>query len=255
MIVVISSSKTIGFDFETPPKLNTSEIKFHEEAKKLVQILKSKNTSELSSLLETSMALAQKSYEYNNNWQFPFNENARAAAFSFQGTVYDGLDIQSLSIKEIEYLQSHLRILSAVYGILLPLDLMLPVRLEMANKISGKGFKNLYDFWKTKITNTLKEELQNCEQKTIINLASNEYFKSIDTNKLKARIITPEFKDFKNGRYKTLVVYTKRARGLMVRFMALNALTNCDDLKLFEEEGYYYNHNQSSENNWIFTRG
>jgi len=172
----------------------------------------------------------------------------------FNGDVYQGLKAETFSPEEFEFAQNHLRILSGAYGLLKPLDLILPYRLEMGTEIAVARKKNLYEFWKTKITAKLNQQLAETDLKVLINLASNEYFSAIDTKKLKTRIITPSFKEHKNGQYQMVSFFAKKARGLMSRFIITNGITDPEEIKAFDCEGYYFNNDLSKGDSWIFTR-
>jgi cytoplasmic iron level regulating protein YaaA (DUF328/UPF0246 family) len=255
MFIIISPAKTI--DFET--KIGYAKYTLPEHLGKsehLVQQLRKMSPQELSGLMNISTKLAVLNYNRYKEWHLPFNDqNARQAIFVFKGEVFRGIDIERFSDEELEYTQNHLRILSGLHGTLRPLDLIQPYRLEMGIKLTGKEYKNLYEFWSNEITYSVQAALDQQGDNLLINLASDEYFKSINTKQLNARIITPIFKEYKNGTYKFLSVYGKKARGMMTRFILQNKLRKADNLKLFEEEGYYYNENLSSEDQPVFTRG
>lgn len=254
MLIVISPAKTIDFEtnigydkYTTPEHLNKSE--------QLVRQLRKMSPQELSGLMNISTKLAMLNYNRYKEWYLPFNDqNARQAIFVFKGEVFRGIDIERFSDEDLEYTQNHLRILSGLHGTLRSLDLIQPYRLEMGIKLTGKEYKNLYEFWNNEITNSIQTVLNEQGDDLLINLASDEYFKSINTKQLKARIITPIFKEHKNGTYKFLSVYGKKARGMMSRFILQNKLKTADDLKLFEEDGYYFNENLSSKDSPVFTR-
>lgn len=227
-------------DFESElPTSENSEALFLSEAERLNKLLKKKSVKGLSKLMDISDALARLNYERNQEWNLPFTEsNARPAIYTFNGDVYRGMDAYSLPKNKIDRMQESVRILSGLYGVLKPLDLIQPYRLEMGTKIGVGKNKNLYDFWKTKITNALNEELK--EGELFVNLASNEYFKAVDTKKLKAEVVTPVFKDLKSGKYKVIFTYAKLARGYMTRYIVERGAETIDDLKGFDLEGYQY---------------
>jgi len=205
--------------------------------------------------MKLSLKLAELNFDRYETWKPKCTEkNAKQSILAFQGDVYQGLDAASLSAAELKFAQQHLRILSGLYGILRPLDLMQPYRLEMGTKLKTTRGNNLYDFWGSTITEGLNKQLKKLKTDTLINLASNEYFKSVKPKELDAEIITPAFKEFKNGDYKMIGIYAKRARGLMSRYIIQNKLTNPEDLKDFHEEGYKFNSKLSKGNNWVFTR-
>lgn len=203
--------------------------------------------------MSISKDLAELNYERNQNWEPSVEKNERNAhaAAVFNGEVYRGLNAETMNDKQIQFAQNHLRILSGLYGVLRPLDLMEPYRLEMGTKWSITSTKpNLYKYWGTKIA----EEINTIEKDVVINLASSEYFKAVDSKKIKARVITPIFKEFKNGECKMLMVYAKKARGFMARYAIDNNIQDPEQLKLFDTEGYMYDVKLSTENEWVFTR-
>ncbi len=252
MKIVISPAKSLNFDKELPTNDFTESI-FLKESKKVQSILKKVKPTDLSSLMDISDKLADLNWQRNQSWKLPFNpENSRPAVYTFDGDVYGGLDVYSLPIEKIETLQNKLRILSGLYGLIKPLDLMQAYRLEMGTKIAIGESKNLYEFWKTKITNSLNKELTKNE--LFVNLASNEYFSAVDTKALKVKVITPEFKDYKDGKLKIISFFAKRARGLMVRYILDTNAETIDDLKGFNYENYSFDANLSKENNLVFTR-
>ena len=252
MKIVISPAKSLNFDKELPTNLYTESI-FLKESKKIHSFLKKVKPSELSTLMDISDNLANLNWHRNQSWKLPFNqENARPAVYTFDGDVYGGLNVYSLPIEKNETLQNKLRILSGLYGLLKPFDLMQAYRLEMGTKIAIGENQNLYEFWKTKITNSLNKEMSKNE--LFVNLASNEYFSAIDVKKLKVNVITPEFKDYKDGKLKIISFFAKRARGLMVRFILDTNAETIDDLKAFDYENYKFDANLSTGNNLVFTR-
>jgi cytoplasmic iron level regulating protein YaaA (DUF328/UPF0246 family) len=252
MKIVLSPAKSLDFESKLPtPKF--TEACFLSEAERLNRVLKKKSARSLSELMSISSNLGELNYERNQSWSLPFTSaNARPAVYAFSGDVYRGLDVYTLPKEKIDSLQNSLRIISGLYGVLKPLDLIQPYRLEMSTRISIGKNKNLYDFWKKKITQTLNDELLDGE--LFINLASNEYFKAIDQKVLKAPIITPVFKDFKNGEYKTIMTFAKLARGYMTRYLLdVNAKT-LDDVKGFNYEGYGFSEPMSTETELVFIR-
>jgi len=254
MQIIISPAKSL--DFESPISIeNKSNIRFTEEPQLIVEELQKRNISDIGYLMKISDKLAELNYNRYQEWEYPFKpENIRQALFAFKGDVYQGLDAFSLSEEDVTTAQSQLRILSGLYGLLRPLDTIMPYRLEMGTKLSFKKYKNLYNVWGSKITDMLNEDIQTENHKALINLASNEYFKAVKKSDIKVPIITPTFKDLKNGEYKIISFYAKKARGLMTRFIIQNKLTNVDDLKAFDFNGYYYNNNLSTEDAPVFTR-
>lgn len=204
-------------------------------------------------LMDISEKLAELNWQRNQDWTLPFSlENARQAVFAFDGDVYTGLDVYSLPTEKLSVLQDKLRILSGLYGLLKPLDLMQAYRLEMGTSMAVGTKKNLYEFWKKTITDALNKELEN--EELFINLASNEYFSAVDVKKLKVPVITPEFKDYKDGKLKMISFFAKKARGLMVRYIIDNNVETLEELKNFNYEGYAFDANLSSENKLVFTR-
>ncbi|MCF6297733.1 MAG: peroxide stress protein YaaA [Flavobacteriaceae bacterium] len=252
MKIVISPAKSLDYQSELPIDKHTQAI-FLEQAKKISNVLKNKNTKQLSKLMSISDNLGQLNYERNQEWSLPFAlENSRQAIYAFKGTVYEGLDAYTIPPNKIDQLQNKLRILSGQYGILKPLDLMQAYRLEMGTKLKVNGKENLYQFWGMTITNALNNELKNGEP--FINLASNEYFKVVKPKLLKVSIITPIFKDFKNGTLKTIAFFAKKARGMMVRYIIDNNIEIVEDLKGFNIDGYAFDANLSTETELVFTR-
>lgn len=245
MKMVISPAKSLNYESDLPTDQNSNPC-FLAEANRINQLLKEKSPAELSQLMKISDKLGNLNWERNQNFKTPFNaKNARPAVYTFDGDVYNGLDIYSLPHAKIKVLQNSLRILSGLYGVLKPLDLIQPYRLEMGTKLPIEKNKNLYDFWKQKITEFINDELE--ENELFVNLASNEYFSAIDTKVLKTQVITPQFKDFKNGTLKMISFYAKKARGMMVRYL-LDVKNPTDKTLLdFDYGGYAYSeeHTQS----------
>ena len=252
MKIVISPAKSLDFESKSPTLQFTEGI-FLKEAERINAVIKKKSPQKLSELMSISSNLGELNWQRNQDWQLPFNlENAKQAIFAFKGDVYIGLDAYSLSENKIQQLQNKLRILSGQYGLLKPLDLMQPYRLEMGTKLKVGGKENLYQFWDTTVTNALNEELKDNE--LFINLASNEYFKVIKPKLLKVPVITPVFKDYKDGKLKMIPFFAKKARGLMVRFIIDNNIERAEDLKGFNYEGYAFDANLSTKSELVFTR-
>ncbi|WP_281239325.1 peroxide stress protein YaaA [Flavobacterium praedii] len=252
MKIVISPAKSLNLEKELPTTQFTASS-FLKESKQVHKVLKKKTPKELSDLMSISDKLADLNWQRNQDWSTPFtSENARPAIFTFDGDVYTGLDAYSIPIEKLGQLQDRLRILSGLYGYLKPLDLMQPYRLEMGTKLPIGESKNLYEFWKKNITVALNKELQKDE--LFINLASNEYFSAVDVKALKVPVITPEFKDYKDGKLKIISFFAKKARGLMVRYIIDTNAQTIEDLKGFNYEGYLFDANLSKGNNLIFTR-
>lgn len=238
MKIVISPAKSL--DFESPlPVKDYTQPEFLVESQKLNTILQKKTPKKLSDLMGISANLAELNWKRNQDFKIPFTpENARQAVFAFNGDVYSGLDAYSLDKDKIAVLQQRLRILSGLYGVLKPLDLIQPYRLEMGTKLTVGSHKDLYGFWKKKITAKLNEELEADE--LFINLASNEYFGAIDHKILKVPVITPIFKDWKNGKLKVISFFAKKARGAMVRYIVDTNAQRLEDIKGFDIDGYQY---------------
>ena len=252
MKIVISPAKSLNLDKELPTSLFT-EAAFLKQAETIQKTLKKQKPKQLMELMAISEKLADLNWQRNQDWQLPFTpENARPAIYTFDGEVYTGLDAYSLPFDKVSVLQDKLRILSGLYGILKPLDLMQAYRLEMGTSIAIGTNKNLYEFWKTSVTDYLNSELNKDE--LFVNLASNEYFSAVDTKKLKAPVITPEFKDYKDGKLKMISFFAKKARGLMVRYIIDTKAETVDDLKGFNYEGYAFDANLSEGNKLVFTR-
>lgn len=252
MKIVISPAKSL--DFES--SISTTEFtqsKFLKESKIIHKELKKKKPKDLMELMSISASLADLNWQRNKVWKTPFTpENARPAVYAFAGDVYIGLDVKTLPLDKMPKLQERLRILSGLYGILKPLDLMQPYRLEMGTKMPIGDNKNLYDFWKNKLTLALNKELKKGE--LFINLASNEYFSAIDTKLLKVPVITPEFFDYKDGNLKMISFFAKKARGMMVRYIIDTDAQTIEDLKGFHYENYRFDANLSKGNKLVFTR-
>lgn len=251
MKIVISPAKTL--EFNKPVPIQTfSECAFLKQAEKLNAVLKKKSPKKLMELMDISENLSTLNYQRNQDWHLPFGpENARQAVFAFSGDVYDGLDAYTLSKDKFEDLQNKVRILSGLYGILKPLDLIQPYRLEMGTALKVNRHNNLYEFWGDSLTKALKTELNG---EVLLNLASQEYFKTIKPKLLKSKVITPEFKDFHNGQLKMISFFAKKARGAMVRYIIDNGIDAVDEVKGFNREGYAFDKNLSTENKWVFTR-
>ncbi len=253
MKILISPAKSIN---EKALKSSDSTIPiFQNEAQKIVKNLRKLKVDDLMQLMSISEDLAQLNWNRYKNWKKSDSESEEliSAGFAFSGEVYRGLDLASLNSEELEIASKNLRILSGMYGILKPNDLIYPYRLEMGARFSPiEDQKNLYEFWKNKIAKTLKKELE--KEELIINLASNEYFKAIDIQQIKNRIITPIFKEFKNGNFSIVMMYAKHARGAMARYLIQNVITDIEELKLYNIDGYSFDTNQSNENEWVFVR-
>jgi uncharacterized protein len=252
MKIVISPAKSLDFEKELPTK-QYSEPVFLKEADTIQKTLRKKKPKQLSELMDISDKLAELNWQRNQEWSVPFTaENARPAVYVFDGDVYTGLDVYSLPEAKLGDLQSKVRILSGLYGLLKPLDLMQPYRLEMGTSMLVGKSKNLYAFWKKKITQALNDELE--QDELFVNLASNEYFSAVDVKLLKVPVVTPEFKDYKDGKLKMISFFAKKARGMMVRYIIDSNAETIDDLKGFNYDGYAFDANLSSGNKLVFTR-
>ncbi|MDW7692363.1 peroxide stress protein YaaA [Flammeovirgaceae bacterium SG7u.111] len=255
MIIVISPAKTL--DYKT--LVTTSEYtlpRMLADTEKLAVPLKKKKAKDLAKLMSISENLAELNQERFAAWHPDFNlENARQALFAFKGDVYEGLEAYTLSNNDLKFAQDHLRILSGFYGLLKPLDLIQPYRLEMGTKLKIGRKNNLYEFWDGKITNELNNDLNSIGSEVVINLASNEYFKSVKVTDLKSKVITPVFKDFKNGNYKVISFFAKKARGMMTSWIIRNKITDAEQLTAFDSGGYGFNSELSSGDELVFTRG
>lgn len=252
MKIVISPAKSLNFEKEIPTS-TYSEPEFLKQAATIQRTLKKKKPKMLMQLMDISDKLAELNWQRNQDWHIPFtNENARPAVYTFDGDVYQGLDIYTLPADKLEILQDKLRILSGLYGLLKPLDLMQAYRLEMGTSLPIGKNKNLYEFWKKTITKALNSELKKDE--LFVNLASNEYFSAVDAKALKVPVVTPEFKDYKDGKLKMISFFAKKARGMMVRYIIDTNAETIDDLKGFNYDGYVFDANLSKGNTLVFTR-
>ena len=252
MKIVVSPAKSLNFESPLPIQ-NYTESLFLKDAETIQKTLKKKKPKQLMELMDISEKLADLNWERNQNWSLPFTpENARPAVFAFDGDVYTGLDAYTSPTDKFPILEDKLRILSGLYGVLKPLDLMQPYRLEMGTSLPIGTKKNLYEFWKKKVTSSLNSELQKDE--LFINLASNEYFSAVDTKTLKVPVITPEFKDYKDGKLKMISFFAKKARGLMVRYIIDTNAETIEDLKQFNYDGYAFDANLSKGTTLVFTR-
>ena len=254
MLIVLSPAKTL--DFESPIKVNkTTEPDFIPRSAELISTLRTMPPAQIASLMSISDSLAQLNVARYASWSKKFTpDNSRPAMLAFDGDVYEGLDARSLSARQLDWAQKHLRILSGLYGLLRPLDLMQPYRLEMGTRLATKRGKDLYAFWGDQITEALNEALTVAKAQALVNLASEEYFKSVKPAKLDRPVITPVFEEWKGGGYKIVSFFAKRARGLMARYAIENKLTKPEQLKDFDSEGYGFDAKASNESRWIFRR-
>lgn len=254
MLTVISPAKTL--DYETPPVTQkATQPQFLEHAASLIAEARTMSSDEIQALMGVSKKIADINHERFRSWETPFSlDNAKQSILAFKGDVYTGLDAETLSSDALNFAQNHLRILSGLYGLLRPLDLMQPYRLEMGLKFANKQGGNLYEFWGKSITNAINEALANANSSLLVNLASNEYFKSVQKENVSAEIITPTFKDLKDERYKIISFYAKKARGQMARYIIENQLDSSSDLKYFNVDNYRFNEFESSPTEIVFTR-
>jgi cytoplasmic iron level regulating protein YaaA (DUF328/UPF0246 family) len=254
MLLLISPAKTL--DYETPVTTQLkSEPEFTDRAETLINNLRDYAPQDIAELMKLSDKLASLNVARYQSWVKEHNEaNAKQALLAFKGDVYTGLDAESFDDEDYQFAQNHLRILSGLYGLLKPMDLMQPYRLEMGTKLQNEAGKNLYIYWGSTITDRLNNELDDEQTPVVVNLASNEYFKSVQPKALNARLISPEFKDLKNGQYKIISFYAKKARGLMTRYAIKNRIENPEELKQFDLEGYRFNASMSEGDKWVFTR-
>lgn len=252
MKLVLSPAKSLDYESKLPTSKST-EAQFLQQSKRLNKLLKKKSAKGLSKLMHISDALGQLNYERNQDWELPFTkDNARQAIYAFNGDVYRGFDAYTVPKDKIAQVQQKVRILSGLYGVLKPLDLIQPYRLEMGTKLPVGKHKNLYEFWKMDIAKSLNEELEDGE--LFLNLASNEYFKAIDAKALKVPVINIDFKEFKNGDYKIIAIFAKLARGMMARYIIDTNAETLEDIKGFDYENYRFHGELSKENHLVFTR-
>lgn len=252
MKLVLSPAKSLDYESKLPTDFS-SEAQFLKEAKRLNTVLKKKSVRSLGQLMDISKELSGLNYQRNQDWSLPFNlSNSRQAIFAFNGDVYRGFDAYTLEPNKFDNLQEKVRILSGLYGVLKPFDLIQPYRLEMGTKLRVGAKKNLYEFWKSKVTKALNDELQKDE--LFVNLASNEYFKAVDARKIKGTLIDVKFQELKGDSYKTIAIFSKVARGLMARYIVDNDIEDVEGLKGFNIEGYSYNPELSNNNELVFVR-
>ena len=254
MLIVISPAKNLDYETSLPTKRHSNAAML-DDAERLMTQLKKMAPQDISSLMGISDKLGSLNHDRFQSWQQPLTTgNARPAVLAFNGDVYAGLDAYSFSDDDFVFAQKHLRILSGLYGLLRPLDLIQPYRLEMGTRLANHRGKDLYAFWGDRLTQALNKQLKALSTNTVINLASNEYFKAVRTPSLEAEIITPAFKDWKNGDYKIISFFAKKARGLMSAYIIKNGLTDVQDIKSFDVDGYRFNSKLSSGKSWVFTR-
>ena len=254
MLIVISPAKTL--DYETVPKTKVfTTPDYLYQSQQLINRLRNLSSLDISDLMKVSAKIADLNFDRYETWKKPFTvKNAKQAILAFKGDVYTGLDAESFNANDFKFAQNHLRVLSGLYGLLRPLDLMRPYRLEMGTKLKTDKGKNLYEFWGSDITDGLNKQLKSIKSNYLVNLASVEYFKSVKTKEINAEIITPAFKEFKDGDYKIIGIYAKKARGLLSRYIIQNKLNDPESIKSFNEEGYRFNKTLSKGNDFVFTR-
>ena len=254
MLALISPAKTLDYESALPTDKHTLP-RLLEHSQQLIDVSRKLSASEIASLMSVSEKIAQLNVARFRDWQPEFNfSNARQAIFAFKGDVYTGLDAYHLNPQDFEFAQTHLRMLSGLYGLLRPLDLMMPYRLEMGTKLANARGHNLYEFWGDQITQLVNADLTQAESELLVNLASDEYYKSVKESKVKAEIIKPVFLDQKNGKYKVISFYAKKARGLMARYIIQNQLNSAEDLKSFNTDGYYFDAASSIQGELVFKR-
>jgi len=253
MIAVVSPAKSL--DFETPANVKATKPRLLECTNQLIEVLKKKSPEDIKELMSISDNLAELNVSrYHSYKPTHSTSNAKPSVLAFQGDVYQGLKAETFDESKMDFAQKHFRILSGLYGLLRPLDLIQPYRLEMGTRLAFDDYNTLYDYWGHQILDLLKKDLKAQGDDIIVNLASVEYFKSVDRKQMGAQVIDVEFKDFKSDKYKIVSFYAKKARGLMSRFMIENHITNPSDLRAFDYEGYYLDDKESSEKKLAFKR-
>lgn len=254
MLALISPAKTL--DYETAlPSSNFTQPRLLDQSEQLIDVCRELSASQLASLMSVSEKIAQLNVARFQDWQTEFDlANARQAIFAFKGDVYTGLDAYALSDPQLDFAQQHLRMLSGLYGLLRPLDLMMPYRLEMGTKLHNPRGSNLYEFWGKRITDLIQQDLQQANSNILLNLASDEYYKAVKESALDAQIVKPVFLDQKHGKYKVISFYAKKARGLMARFVIEQQIQQVEDLKTFNSEGYYFDAENSNAKELVFKR-
>lgn len=254
MLLLISPAKTL--DFETPaPTIEFTQGDFLKQSRQLISELRTLAPHDISQLMSISDKLGALNFDRFAQWKTPFKpDNAKQALFAFQGDVYTGMQAETFSADDIQFAQQHLRILSGLYGLLRPLDLIQAYRLEMGTSFANSRGKNLYEFWGDSITKALNKQLAELDSRVLINLASHEYFSAVKLKQLKAEIITPIFKDKKNGQYKIISFFAKKARGMMSAYIIQHKILQPESIKQFDVAGYSFNSQLSNASEWVFTR-
>ncbi|WP_075321309.1 peroxide stress protein YaaA [Histophilus somni] len=254
MLAIISPAKTLDWE-SVVPNFAFSQPHLTAYSEKLINICRQLSPAQISSLMSISDKLAGLNVVRFEQWQIEHNEqNSRAAIYAFKGDVYTGLEVETLSRDDIQFAQQHLRVLSGLYGVLRPLDLMQPYRLEMGTKLANEKGKDLYAFWGNIITDALQQAIEQQGDRILVNLASDEYYKSIKENQLEVKIIKPVFLDNKGGKYKVISFYAKKARGLMCRYIIQHRVTDIEQLKEFDLGGYQFNPSSSTQTEFVFKR-
>ncbi|NIE94976.1 peroxide stress protein YaaA [Acinetobacter sp. C26M] len=254
MLALISPAKTLDYTTALPTDTHT-QPRLLAQSQQLIDVCRKLSATEIASLMTVSEKIANLNVERFRDWNADFDfSNARQALFAFKGDVYTGLDAYHLKDQDIDFAQQHLRMLSGLYGLLRPLDLMMPYRLEMGTKLKNTRGHNLYEFWGSIITDQINQDLAEIDAKVLVNLASDEYYKSVNEKKIQAEIVKPVFLDQKNGKYKVISFYAKKARGLMARYLIENKLSQVEQLKAFDSEGYYFDAESSSNKELVFKR-
>jgi cytoplasmic iron level regulating protein YaaA (DUF328/UPF0246 family) len=255
MIVILSPAKRLNFEIPNLAQKHTIPS-FMGESEELVEHLKKMSARKLQKLMKINDNLAESNYERYQNWTPEFNEEvAKPAILAFRGDVFLGMDPQSFDKKDFDFAQEHVRILSGLHGILKPLDLIRPYRLEMGTQLRIGKARNLYEFWGDKITNSITGSQAYQSDKTLVNLASKEYAGSVNMDSIQGRVIEPAFKEYKNGSYRPVHIFMKRARGMMTSYLVKNRIEDPEKIKLFDWDGYEYNDQLTRGNQWVFTRG
>lgn len=254
MLILLSPAKSL--DFASPVTLSEStQPAFLEQSSALIDLLRTLSPADISALMDLSDSLARLNFSRYADWSLPFTPaNAKQAILAFDGDVYDGFAAKTLSAEDLHFAQTQVRILSGLYGILRPLDLIQPYRLEMGTALANPAGKNLYAFWGTRLRDALNAELATQSRPVVLNLASEEYFKAVLGRQLEGQVIQPVFEDWKNGRYKIISFFAKRARGLMARFATVNRCQDPESLRDFAEEGYAFVPEVSDDTQWVFRR-
>ncbi len=254
MIVLLSPAKTLDFDAPVPVK-TLSQPRFAKQAGELMKLMKKLSANDLADLMSISESLSEANASRNRKWKAKHDaQNAKPAIFAFRGDVFQGIDVDTLSAAEVRRCDKHLRILSGLYGVLRPLDLIQPYRLEMGTKLKNAHGKDLYQFWGEQIRDALSADLKSLKSKMIVNLASKEYSRAAKLNSIDANVISPSFKDWKNGQFKMISFFAKQARGMMARYIVQERVTTVDGLREFRSDGYQFNAKRSTPTEPVFTR-